>query len=78
MARRDPNNVGRKLMHKLTDTAIGVIAALLVLFSAMIDPRVSATLALLLLVGLLLMQGGDRRPRTRKRDRPDATRSRHH
>lgn len=37
-------------MHAQTEATLSLIAALLVLFSALLDPRISATLAVSLLI----------------------------
>jgi hypothetical protein len=39
-------------MDARTEAALSIVAAIFVLFVAMLDPRISAALAILLLVGL--------------------------
>lgn len=60
-------------MDRLSSTLPGIVAALLVLFSALIDPRLSAALAVLLLGVFILFLRDERPPRARERDAHDET-----
>jgi len=52
----------RITMTDRSEGILAVIAALLVLFSAMVDPRVSAGLALLVLIGYAVYKFVPKRP----------------
>jgi predicted anti-sigma-YlaC factor YlaD len=43
-------------MSEKTEAALAIVAALLVLFSAMLDPRISAGLAVVLLVAFAIFK----------------------
>lgn len=59
-------------MNKRTETVISILAALLVLFSAMIEPRATLWLAVIFLVAIVIYTF--MRTRTRKTDRHRLTR----
>ena len=60
-----PNKVGGIPMSDKTDAILAIIAALLVLFTAMLDPRVSAGLAIALFIAFAVIKLFGSRDRTK-------------
>jgi hypothetical protein len=54
MSKPQNQNRGGKPVNNKTEGTISILAALFVLFSAMLDPRVSVVLAVVFLIGLAI------------------------